>query len=287
MGFVESYTTAAARWPAATTPVDVPTSWGRTHVFAAGPAGAPPVLLLHGDGATATAWAGVAAVLAGRFRVLAPDQPGNPGRSTATRRFRSTADLTAWLTELVTALDVGPVHLVGHSAGAHLALSAALDGRPTPASLSPASLSLLDPTACFAGFSPRYLLHALPTLAHPTPAGVRRFLSWETGGRELEPAWLDVHVRGATEVARTPIVRTRRPPRDRLARLTTPTLVLVGGRSRVHDPVRVARAARSSLPAATVVELPMASHHTIPVLDAEEIAVAVGDHVTRSTSGPW
>ncbi|SHN58755.1 Lysophospholipase, alpha-beta hydrolase superfamily [Geodermatophilus obscurus] len=280
MGFDESYAAAAARWPAGTTPVDVPTSWGRTHVLAAGPGGAPVVLLLHGDGATATAWAGVAAVLAGRFRVLAPDQPGNPGRSTATRPFRSTADLTAWLAELVAALDVGPVHLVGHSAGAHLALSAALGGSPAPA-----SLSLLDPTACFAGFRPRYLLRALPTLVRPTPAGIRRFLAWETGGRTLDPAWSDVYVRGATEVARTPIVRTRRPSRPRLAELTTPTLVLVAGRSQAHDPTRVARGARS-LPAATVVELPTASHHTIPVLDAGEIAAAVGDQVARSTPTP-
>lgn len=67
MDFSEAYATAAARWPTGTESLDVPTSWGRTHVLAAGPAGASPVVLLHGDGATATAWAGVAAVLAGRF----------------------------------------------------------------------------------------------------------------------------------------------------------------------------------------------------------------------------
>ena len=281
MDFTGAYAAAAARWPAGTESLDVPTSWGPTHVLAAGPAGATPLVLLHGDGATATAWADVAAVLAGRFRVFAPDQPGNPGRSTATRPFRSTADLTAWLAELVAALGVGTVHLVGHSAGAHLALSTGLEGSPAPA-----SLSLLDPTACFAGFRPRYLLRALPTLVRPTPDRVRRFLTWETGGRALDQAWLDVYVRGATEVARSPIVRTHRPPRERLARLTTPTLVLVAGRSRAHDPSRVARGARSLLPAATVVELPAASHHTMPVLDAGQIAAVVGDHVARSTPPP-
>lgn len=279
MGFEESYDAAAARWPAGTTSLDVPTSWGRTHVLAAGPAGATPLLLLHGDGATATAWAGVAGALAGRFRVLAPDQPGNPGRSTSSRPFRTTADLTAWLAELVAALGTGPVHLVGHSAGAHLALSAVLDGAPA------ASLSLLDPTACFAGFRPRYLARALPTLLRPTASGVRRFLAWETGGRAVDPAWLDVYVRGATEVPRTPIVRTRRPRRAQLTRLAVPTLVLVGGRSRAHDPSRVIRNARSLLPDATVVELPAASHHTVPVLDAEAIAAAIGDHADRSTPG--
>jgi pimeloyl-ACP methyl ester carboxylesterase len=280
MGFDGSYDAAAARWPAGTTSLDVPTSWGRTRVLAAGPAGVPALVLLHGDGATATAWAGVATALADRHRVLAPDQPGNPGRSTNSRSFRTTSDMTAWLAELLAGLGTGPVHLGGHSSGGHLALSYALE-REAPV----ASLALLDPTACFAGFSPRYLLHAAPSLARPTPARVRRFLDWETGGRELDPAWLDVYVRGATEVARTPIVRTPRPPRTALARLTTPTLVIVAGRSRAHDPSRVARGARSLLPGATVVELPAASHHTVPVLDAGEIAAAISDHVVRSRAG--
>jgi len=132
----------------------------------------------------------------------------------------------------------------------------------------------------------RYLLHAVPHLVRPTPGRVRRFLAWETRGRALDPAWPEVVVRGSTEFDATPIALRPRPPRARLARLSTPTLVLVAGRSRAHDPSRVARRARSLLPAATVVELPTASHHTIPVLDAGEIAAAVGDHVARSTPSP-
>jgi pimeloyl-ACP methyl ester carboxylesterase len=281
MDFAEAYAAAAARWPAGTRQLDVPTSWGRTHVLAAGPAGAAPIVALHGGGATATAWADVARELAGPFRVFAPDQPGSPGRSTSSRPFRTTADQTAWLAELVGGLDVGPVHLLGHSAGAHLALSAALAGRP-----GAASLSLLDPTACFAGFSPRYLLHAVPHLVRPTPARVRRFFAWETRGRALDPAWLELAVRGSTEFDATPIVPTRRPPRAQLARLTTPTLVLVARRSRAHDPSRVARSARSLLPDGTVGVLPAATHHTVPLLDAGEIAAAVRDHVVRSSPPP-
>ena len=280
MDFIEAYAAAAARWPVGTGSLDVPTSWGRTSVLAAGPATAPPLVLLHGGGTTATSWAGVAGALAGRFRVLAPDQPGSPGRSTSSRPFRTTADTTAWLAELLAALGTGPVHLGGHSAGAHLALSCALERPGTVA-----SLALVDPTACVAGFSPRYLLHAAPHLLRPTPHRVRRFLAWETGGRAVDPVELDLWVRGSTEFESTPIVRTRRPSRARLSRLGTPTLVLVGGRSRAHDPSRVARNARSLLPDATVVVLPEASHHTLPVLDAEETAAAIARHVERSTPG--
>lgn len=272
MAFLDSYDAAAHRWPGSA--LEVPTSWGRTHVLTAGPPTGPTVVLLHGDGATATAWAAVATELAG-LRALAPDQPGNPGRSSSSRPFRTTADLVAWLDELMTEVAGGPVHLVGHSAGAHLALSYALEHGG-----GLASLVLLDPTFCFAGMSPRYLVHALPTLVRPTPAAVRRFLAWETRGRTLDPAWVEAYVQGATAFDRTPIVRTRRPPTARLAGLTVPTLVVVAGRSRTHDPATVARRARSVLPHATVTELPHATHHTMPVLDAPELAAAIRAHVT-------
>ena len=273
MSFETSYASAAARWPDATAAVDIPTRWGRTHALAAGPTDAPTLLLLHGDGATATAWAGVAAHLSGRHRVVAPDQPGNPGRSGSSRPFASTADLVSWVREVVDGIAGGPVHLVGHSAGAHLALEVALASGERVA-----SLSLLDPTFCFAGVRPGYLLRALPMLVRPTPERVRRFLAWETHGRALDPAWEAVFVDGATDFVGTPIVRTRRPARAGLTVLRVPTLVVVAGRSRAHDPRRVAAGA-AVLPDVRVAEVPRASHHTMPVLDADEIAALLTGHV--------
>jgi pimeloyl-ACP methyl ester carboxylesterase len=269
--FAESYDRAAARWPAGTVAVRVPTSWGETAVLTAGPAEAPGVLLLHGDGATATSWADLAGRLAGRFRLFAPDQPGNPGRSTSTRPFRSTADLVSWLTEVQQAC--GARHLAGHSAGAHLALSSALAHGDRWA-----SLTLLDPTFVFTGMSPRYLLHALPTLVRPTGRRVRGFLAWETRGRAVPPDWLDTYVSGATDVDRSPIVRTRRPRREQLAGLAVPTLVVAAGAGRAHDGARLAAAA-ARIPAVDVVEVPGATHHTLPLLDAPVVAAAMAAHL--------
>jgi pimeloyl-ACP methyl ester carboxylesterase len=169
MSFRESYAAAAARWPAGTTSTEVATSWGRTHLLTAGPAAADVVLLLHGGGATATAWADLAIELAPHVRLLAPDQPGDVGLSSAERPPRSTGDLRAWLTELRAACGVGRWHVVGHSAGAHLALSAALTD---PGSIR--TLSLLDPTAVVTGFSPRYLASGLPGVLWPDEARTRR-----------------------------------------------------------------------------------------------------------------
>jgi pimeloyl-ACP methyl ester carboxylesterase len=274
MTFAESYAAAAARWPAGTTSLDVPTWWGRTHLLTAGPVDAPAVLLLHGGGATATAWADLAGELAGRYRLLAPDQPGDVGLSPTGRPPRSTADLVSWVTELRRALGLERWHVVGHSAGAHLGLHVALadpDGVGT--------LTLLDPTAVVAGFSPRYLAHALPGLLRPTPGRIRRALAWETGGRELPPAWVDAHVRGATDGERGPLVRTRRPGAAALAALSVPALVVVAGAGRAHDPDRVARRA-AAVPGATVVRLAGATHHTLPLRDAPAVAAEVGRHLS-------
>lgn len=270
--FAESYAAAAARWPVGTAHTDVPTSWGRTHVLTAGPPDAPAVLLLHGGGATATAWADLARELAGRWRLLAPDQPGDAGLSEGTRPPRSTADLVSWLAELRAACGIDRWHVVGHSAGAHLALGLAL---AVPDEVT--TLTLLDPTAVVAGFGPRYLVRALPSLVRPTAGRLRRFLAWETAGRPLPEVWVDAYVDGALG-DRGPLVRTRRPSRTRLAGLTVPTLVVVAGRSRAHDPARVARRA-AALPGTTVVRLGSATHHTLPLLDAPEVAEAVSAHL--------
>ncbi|MCZ2847960.1 alpha/beta fold hydrolase [Modestobacter sp. VKM Ac-2978] len=272
--FAESYAAAAGRWPAGATQTDVPTSWGRTHLLAAGPLDAPAVLLLHGGGATATAWADLAGELAGRCRLLAPDQPGDVGLSATSRPPRSSADLVSWLAELQTAVGCPRWHVVGHSAGAHLGLRAAL-----AAPHRVATLTLLDPTAVVAGFRPGYLVRAVPSLVRPTQRRVRRFLDWETAGRALPEAWVDTHVRGALR-DHGPLVRTRRPSAAELSALAVPTLVVVAGRSRAHDPDRVARRA-AALPGTTVVRLADATHHTLPLLDAPDVAAAVEPHLRR------
>ena len=272
MGFDESYDAAAARWPDGWTAAELETSWGRTHLLRAGPADAPVVMLLHGGGATATAWADLARELAGRYRVYAADQPGDPGLSSSSRQFRSTEDMVSWLDELRTACKVERWHLVGHSAGAHLALSYALAH-----SERVASLGLLDPTFCFGGMRPSYLLHALPSLIRPTEKSVRRFLAWETENRPLPTAWLDTYVVGAVAAGRPRIVRTRRPHRRDLEKLRVRTLVLMAGESRAHDVSRVAREA-ASLPSVAVTTIPGATHHTMPLLDAPLLSAALDAH---------
>lgn len=97
----------------------------RTAYLEAGPADAPPVILLHGLGATNASMLPTLADLAHDHRVLAPDSPGF-GASAAPSGPYSPAWFAAWLEEFQVATHSRRAVLVGNSLGGRLALEAGL-----------------------------------------------------------------------------------------------------------------------------------------------------------------
>lgn len=92
----------------------------------------PRVLLIHGTGAATHSWRDVAPLLGERARVLAADLPGH-GFSGAPPSYRFTLPgMAAAHGALLGALDFAPEVIVGHSAGAAIAIRMALDGRASP-----------------------------------------------------------------------------------------------------------------------------------------------------------
>ncbi|SFO31566.1 Pimeloyl-ACP methyl ester carboxylesterase [Geodermatophilus obscurus] len=256
--FDAAYAAALARWPVPVASREVGTRFGTTHLLVSGAPSAPPMVLLPGGGATALAWAGAVRLLAAVRRVHVLDPVGDAGRSPATTPVAGADDVTEWLAQVLDGLGLDAVDLAGHSYGGWQALTFALD-RPGRVR----RLALVDPTTTFAGFSPGYLLHAVPVLTRPTAERLRSLVRWETGGRPVDAAWLEVAAAGA-ELPTAPPVRTRRPDAARLAALTVPTLVVAAGDGRAQDPRQVARGAARTMPQAAVVTLPGATHHTLP-----------------------
>ncbi|MEV7730911.1 alpha/beta fold hydrolase [Streptomyces sp. NPDC088921] len=268
--FQAAYDKVLAKWPADREALRVPTPFGTTHVNACGPADAPPLVLLPGGGgATSTSWYAQAAHLARTHRVLAVDLIGAPGRSepAADRHPRTVADLAAWLDALLDGLGVTEADFGGHSYGAWIALHHAVRA---PDRMR--RLFLLDPTQCFAGFKAAYLLHALPMLLRPTPARVRAFLDWETGGAAgLDPDWLRLQEAAAGFPAARPVTGPRPAP-DALRDLNTPVLLLVAANSRTHDPYELTAQAGELLPRAEIDVVPGVSHHALPQSAPPELA---------------
>lgn len=160
-----------------------------------------PIVFLHGMGMTAATWDAVAEVLAGRHTVLALDLPGHgdspcPEESAAFTRDAALADID----EVLAGLDSAPV-LVGHSLGGYLALAHAAT-RPD------ASRGIV-------------VLNTGPGFRDP-----EKREGWNERSRR------NAHRFGVPERVAALNLQEDSVVMDRVAEMTTPTLVLAGGDDR-------------------------------------------------------
>jgi magnesium chelatase accessory protein len=103
----------------------------------------PDLLLLHGAGASAHSFRDLMPILAQTHRVIVPDLPGH-GWTRVGRRGRAGLDAMAQdVTALCDAQGWAPVGIIGHSAGAAIALRMAQD-RPAPVVGINAALGAFD-----------------------------------------------------------------------------------------------------------------------------------------------
>src|SRR3954447_16458792 len=82
----------------------------------------PVLLLLHGTGASTHSWREVMPRLASRFRVIAPDLPGHGFTDALPPRRLTLPGMAAAIAGLLATLGAKPAMLVGHSAGAAIAI---------------------------------------------------------------------------------------------------------------------------------------------------------------------
>lgn len=264
MTFQDAYDALLNRWNLPVEQLELTDEFGTTHVHACGPADGPPVVLLPGHGATSPVWFTVAPRLAERQRVYAIDLIVDAGRSTNPGRTPKTpADLHLWLTSILDGLGIDRAALCGHSYGAWIALTYAL-AHPERVDC----LALVDPTDCYLGLRIPYILRALPSLLRPSRKRAMAFLRWETQGLPVDPQVLEL-AGLAAEQPSTPFVRTKRPSDDQLR--TIAPLVFVAGHSKSHNPARLTRRVTALAPAATIIQLETATHHSLPSLHAEEL----------------
>ncbi|WUJ68714.1 alpha/beta fold hydrolase [Kribbella soli] len=268
MTFQDAYDALLTRWDVPVEQIELTDEFGTTHVNACGPADGPPVVLLPGHGATSSVWFTVAPQLAEQYRVYAIDLIVDAGRSTNTGRTPKTPDdLHLWLSGVLDGLRVDRAAFCGHSYGAWIALIYAI-AHPERVD----RLALLDPTDCYTGLRIPYILRALPGLLRPSRARSISFLRWETQGLPVDPQVLEL-AGLAAEQPSTPFVRTKRPTDDQLRAIAP--LVFVAGCSKSHDSARLTRRVTTLSPAATVVQLETATHHSLPSLHAEEVVAGL------------
>jgi pimeloyl-ACP methyl ester carboxylesterase len=248
----------------------------RSAYLEAGPRDAPPVVLLHGLGATNASMLPLLADLSVDHRVIAPDFPGFGASGAPHWRYRA-GDLARWLDAFLTVVDAKPAALVGNSLGGRVALEI---GMTTPSSVT--RMVLLCPSPAFRRlrqFTPLVRLLPPDAVVPPLPlphravvAGIRTMFSQPD---RLAPTWYDA---AADEHLR--VMRSYRHRRaffaclkqiyledaygdhgfwDRLPRMQTPALFIWGDRDRLV-PSSFERHVLAAVPDAESVCLPDSGH---------------------------
>ncbi|MCY4395939.1 MAG: alpha/beta fold hydrolase [Rhodospirillaceae bacterium] len=234
----------------------------------------PPLVLLHSAGTGASQWRGVADRLGGRRRLLMPNLRGY-GRTPAPDPAAPPLDEEVAVVREMAALAGAPVHLVGHSLGALVALHHALRHPETVAGLTliePVIVGILhagladgDPAAGRSLDEIGAMIAAFQEAIADgdTAAAMRAFTEyWEgSGAWDAIPAAarLPFFARAEKMAADVDLAWADRTGRGRFAALARPAQVLSAERTTpaAHD---MARRIADALPDAEFATIPAAGH---------------------------
>jgi magnesium chelatase accessory protein len=269
-------------WPHAQRSTFAASGGQRWHLQRWPRAGAPVALLLHGTGAGTHSWRHLAPLMAAQFDVIAPDLPGHGFTDTPQAQSLSLPAVAGAVAQLLTTLEVQPALLVGHSAGAAVALRLSLDAQvPASAPIVSINGAILPPHGPLArALLPLGRVLAGNALVAPAfsawaalPAVTRRLLD-STGSRidaEGERCYARLvadraHTAGALRLMASWELA---PLAAALPALAAPLWLLAAANDRTLPPSHAQRV-RAQLPRAHVIDLPALGH-----LAHEEDAAAV------------
>lgn len=222
----------------------VETRFGETHVLVAGPAEAPPLVVLQGGNSLCPltlAWYGP---LAESFRLYAPDTVGQPGRSAPARPRRSEGGYGRWLLDVLDRLDLDRPRLVGTSHGGGVVLQAAA---AEPRRIGPTALVM--PAGVLRPRPLSMLRLALPMMLYRMRPGEERLR------RAISPLFTeppgDLWIAALGALFRHVKVETRLPrpmTAEELSRWRSPGIVFAAGDDPLYPGEDVLARAREIIP---------------------------------------
>jgi pimeloyl-ACP methyl ester carboxylesterase len=244
------------RIPAPVEGREVPTRYGPSHVLLAGRPDGPPLVCLHAMRTGSAFLLSELIPLLGRFRVIAPDLPGQSVRGLQIRLPLTDDSHARWLLDVLDGLRLGTIDLFGVSWGGFVA-------RQT-ASVAPdriRRLALLVPAGIANGSHwkglTRMVLPLLRYRVRRSERNLRRLLD------PLFTTWNDDWAGYTGDAVRDMPFDLRIPPLatdDELRRLTMPVVVLGAAEDISFPGEAVVRRLRSVLPQAEGEVIPGSKH---------------------------
>jgi pimeloyl-ACP methyl ester carboxylesterase len=256
--FVAAYDRAMADLPPPQRTLDVRTSFGvvRVYRFAGAQTTKAPLVLLPGRASASPVWADNLPALLKLRSVYTIDLLGEPGLSIQDRPITSDTDQAQWLHEVLLQLPEPHVHLVGLSIGGWTTANLLIN-QPSKVSCA----VLLDPVYVFSNMSLEAIVRSIPASVRWFPKAWRdSFASWTAGGAPVKDVPVAHMIEAGMQTYALSLPAPGRIPEDHIAAIDQPVLIIMAGRSPMHDSAAAADLARRRLQHGTVRVYPEASH---------------------------
>ncbi|AJT40538.1 alpha/beta fold hydrolase [Psychromicrobium lacuslunae] len=255
--YFSAYQDGLEQLPEPTAHWDIVTDFGTVRVYRFGTDGRTPLVLLPGRQAATPLWRANLPTLMALRTVYTIDLLGEPGYSVQQRPITTDAEQASWLDQVLKALELPKVHLLGLSIGGWTAINYGLH---YPDRI--ASMTLLDPAMSFAPVSLKMILVSLGSVFPWLPQSLRhRLLSWMSGGARSSDELPEGRLISLGMSEFTLRLPTPRPfSEQQLRALDVPVLAVIAGRSIIQNPQRALQTANTTLPQGTVEFWPEASH---------------------------
>lgn len=256
--FFTAYNRAMAEMPTPDQTLDLRTDYGvvRMYRFDGANPDAAPLVLLPGRAAATPVWADNLPSLRALRTIYTIDLLGEPGASIQSRPIENDADQARWLHQALRQLPHETVDLLGMSIGGWTATNLAIR---EPDGIG--RVILLDPAMTFAGMPLETIICSIPASVRWLPKSWRdSFNSWTAGGAPVEDVPVADMIEAGMQTYALHLPTTTQFSTDQLSRPHMPFLVILAGKSVMHDANKAADHARQTLTNATVLIYPDASH---------------------------
>lgn len=266
--FYQAYSNNLKRWNVAYKTLNIPTTYGSTHVIATGEKELPPIILLHGAGMGSTIWYANIEALSKIRRVYAVDMIGDINKSEPLRSISNPEDMGKWMTEILNYLGIEKVDLIGHSAGGYIALNLAIYIQPRIN-----KLVLLAPAASFVPFHKQFFLRLAFINAIRREGFIRRFFChWFIAkGNTIDDEVFDQFIQGVLYYNwKVKPVIPKVIPKEKLKTIQAPTFLLMGEKEVIYNPKRALMQAKASIPHIETMIFPNTSH-SLFIEDAKKV----------------
>jgi pimeloyl-ACP methyl ester carboxylesterase len=274
--YYKQYDESLKHWNMEVETFFIETAFGRTHVIACGPKNAHPVVLLHGMTVSSTMWLANAADWSQSYRIYAIDTMGDFGKSECHTPIKTRLELNSWLNEVLDALNVSDIYLIGHSMGGWIALQFSLQSERVR------KLVLMAPVMSFSSLNWKFPFKLLPATLLRNSYSISSLYKWmfakkNVPNKILYNQFWSGYKYGRIQLRVAPTVFKE----PELSKLPPETLVLIGEEEVIYSSVQQAIERAEQLPK-TVVHLIPNSSHCLPAEQSQVVNKLVMEFLAES-----